>query len=47
MHTDQIYDQIARINLNAATSIDNRLKITMSKERMKADLAESVQGYVI
>ena len=46
-HPDQIYDQIARINLNAATSIDNRLKTTMSKERTKADLAESVEGYVV
>jgi hypothetical protein len=46
-HIDQIYDQIARINLNAATSIDNRLKTTMSKERIKPDLAKSVQGYVI
>jgi hypothetical protein len=33
--------------MNAATSIDNRLKTTMSKELTKADLAESVQGYVV
>jgi hypothetical protein len=46
-HTDQNYDQIAGINLNAATSIDNRLKTTMSKERIKPDLAKSVHGYVI
>jgi hypothetical protein len=45
-HIDQIYDQIARINLNAANSIDNPLKTTMLKERKKADLAESFQGYV-
>jgi len=42
VHVEQIYFQIAHINLNGATSINNHLKTTMSKRMLQAEFCRTI-----